>query len=110
MTRWIIVVTVLISLLLAAACFGGGRPEGLETVIGDCQIGTTLRMGEGCTIANTDADDTLWVDQDGFACYTVQEGGFLSSSNSECSNVSLSNDVVSVGPNDNGSWTVERIP
>ena len=110
MRRWILVVTVLISIMLGAACLGGGGPEGLETVIGDCQAGTILRMGEGCTIANTDADDTLWIDQDGFACYTVEEGSFLSSSNSECSNVSLSNDVVSASSNDDGSWTLGRVP
>ena len=109
MTRWIIG-TILISLLLAAACIGGSGPEGLETVIGDCQAGTTLRAGEGCTIANTDADDTFWVNQDGFGCYRVKEGGILSSSNSECSNGSLSNDVMSAAQNGDGSWTVGRVP
>ena len=109
MTRWIIG-TILVALLLAVACFGGGGLEGLESVIGDCQAGTTLRAGEGCTIANTDADDTFWIDQDGFACYSVQEGSFLSSSNSECSNASLSNDVMYARQNADGSWTVGRVP
>lgn len=109
MARWI-VGTILFSLLLVVACVGGSGPEGLETVVGDCQTGTTLQAGEGCTIANTDADDTFWVDHDGFACYTVQEGSFLSSSNSECSNASLSNDVMSAAQNDDGSWSVGRVP
>ena len=112
MTRWI-VVAILISLLLAAACSGGSGPEGLESVIGDCQTGTTLRAGEGCTIADTDANDTFWVAQDGKGCYNVtKKSGPFSTSSTVCADNSnsLSNDAITVLENDDGSWTVVSVP
>ncbi len=110
MTRWI-VGTILISLLFAAACVeGGGPPEGLESIVGDCQTGTTLQVAEGCTIAHTDAEDYLWVPEEGFVCYHVKQGGILSSTTNDCSNVSLSNDAITATENEDGSWTVEGLP
>ena len=121
MTR-LSVAAILSSLLLAAACFGGGGPEGLESNIGDCQAGTTLQAGEGCSIAHTDANDTFWVNEDGSGCYHVQEGGFFSSTITECVDDSLSfddsviveailrNEAITAAQNDDGSWTVESVP
>ena len=112
MTRWI-VVAILISLLLAAACSGGSGPEGLESVIGDCQTGKTLRAGEGCTIAYTDANDTFWVKQDGSGCYSTKKDSAFSTSTTtttECTYNSLSNDAIAADENDDGSWTVVSVP
>ena len=105
----------LAALLLTVACssdwtFGpsGGGPD---SVIGDCQAGTTLQVGEGCTVAQTDANDTFWVKQDGGGCYLVKKGSTFSTSSETCVDAPFfDNDGFATTQNDDGSWTVVSVP
>ena len=97
-------------ILLAVACLGVGGSSGPQSVIGDCQPGMTLQAEEGCSIPNTDADDTFWVDEDGSGCYSEEGSGAVYTSTTRYSIPSLSEDAITASRNDDGSWTVESVP
>ena len=101
---------ILISLLLAAACTNGNSPEGLESTVGDREAGTTLRSGQGCNIANAEANETFRVSQDGSDCHSIKEGGAEYGSITRCANYPLDEDAVPVTQNEDGSWTVIGVP
>ena len=107
--RWTIMATLLF-LLLAAACSGGQQAGDAETIIGECQPGTTLSAGEGCTIAHTDANDTFWVDEDTSGCYSVRTGGTIHTSTTRCAYPAISEDAITVSLNNDRSWTVVSVP
>ena len=104
------VVAALIILMLVAACSGSQLAGDAKSVIGDCQPGITLQAEEGCTIVNTVANDTFWVNQDGSGCYSVKTDGVVYTSTTKCAYPALSEDAISVAKNDAGGWTVLSIP
>ena len=109
MARWI-AMTTLLFLLLAAGCSGSQQAGEAESVIGDCNTGMTLAVGQGCTVANTEANDTFWVDEDGSGCYSVKSGGAVYSSTTRCARPAISEDAITATQNEDGSWTVETVP
>ncbi len=113
MTRWIALLALACPIIVACSgdlTFGpsGGGPD---SVIGDCQEGTTLQVGEGCTVAQTDANETFWVKQDGTGCYLVKRGSTVSMSSETCIDAPFfDNDGFATTQNDDGSWTVVSVP
>lgn len=107
--RWAIG-AILISSLLATACTEGNWPEEPESIVGDCEAGTTLQAGEGCIIANPEAEESFWVNQDGIGCYSIREGGAVYRSITRCANYPLNEDAITVVQNADGSWTVIGVP
>ncbi len=136
----LVLISVLLLALILSACGGGDEPdtptqapeaagsesgensapatfvEGEPTVIGDCENGMTLRIGEGCQYSGHDgrpADIVISVGADGEICREkgqVMMSGFMVGMVRLCADEYAVVDVleaeINFEPNGDGTWRV----